>query len=299
MAALKFYSYKAIDIKDARKKLDSVPSALSIMFQSLGLCCLLSLALLGLYACGAHAAPQTTGGKPWLYRENRLPQQCQNKFYDFKDNIIPSDFVVSDSGNVTVIENTLVITMNPSVDDASVGAGTTVNTGNMFFQYGSVLAKVRVTSAPGVVHSLILIANGTNPSDGRDEIDFELVGKSKDQVESNIFSNYHPLYGVNGGIHAVADSQQWHDYRIDWSADNITWYIDGHAVRTLLPTFNEQVQDWMFPTDPMHVSFGLWDAAGKDIANAQWAGGPVNWEKYNRGVLFELRDLQIKCHTVS
>ena len=70
---------------------------------------------------------------------------------------------------------------------------------------------------------------------------------------------------------------QFHNYALDWSAQELIWSIDGVVVRTLVNN-NSTSGGHQYPQSPMQVQLGLWD--GGDPSNSPgtigWAGGLTN-----------------------
>ena len=57
-------------------------------------------------------------------------------------------------------------------------------------------------------------------TDGADEIDIEIMGKSKDKFQTNVFSKGIIEYGTFGGQHtAPGGFDKFHTYKIDWRPD--------------------------------------------------------------------------------
>ncbi|KAK6524661.1 hypothetical protein TWF281_011563 [Arthrobotrys megalospora] len=133
-------------------------------------------------------------------------------------------------------------------------------------------AEIVMKAGPGagIVSSLVF------QSDVLDEIDVEFIGNQPGNVQTNIFSKGNQdvhIYGANTG---VADAVGvFHKYTVDWTPEQIVWYIDGNPVRTLTRASLGDV----YPQTPMQIKFGPW-AAG-DPSNPpgtiEWAGGPIDY----------------------
>ncbi|KAK6540261.1 hypothetical protein TWF694_009075 [Orbilia ellipsospora] len=124
----------------------------------------------------------------------------------------------------------------------------------------------------GIVSSLV------HQSDDLDEIDVEFIGNAPGSVQTNIFSKGDQDVHIYGSTSPVADATgQFHTYVVDWTPDQITWYIDGASVRVLTRASLGDV----YPQTPMQIKFGPW-AAG-DPSNApgtvQWSGGPIDYSQ--------------------
>lgn len=114
-------------------------------------------------------------------------------------------------------------------------------------------------------------------SDTLDEIDYEWVGGNANEVQANYFGKGNTATYTRGSVHQTAENQQnFVDYGIEWTADQITWSIDGQPVRTLTP---QTAEENAYPQTPMQLKFGAWSAG--DPGNAQgtieWAMGPTDY----------------------
>jgi beta-glucanase (GH16 family) len=133
-------------------------------------------------------------------------------------------------------------------------------------------AEVSVKAAPGagIVSSFVM------QSDTLDEIDWEWLGASPDEVQTNYFGKGQTTTYNRGAFHADPGSQSgFKTYTIEWTANQIVWQIDGQTVRTLDPA-SAQGQ---YPQTPMQIKFGAW--SGGDPANApgtiEWSRGPTDY----------------------
>ena len=140
-----------------------------------------------------------------------------------------------------------------------------------YIMFGRVEITMKAAPGQGIVSSVVL------QSDDLDEIDWEFLGGSATQVQSNYFGK-----GVAGSsdravIHTVADTQsQEHTYAIDWNANQIVWSVDGTTVRAL----TYAAAAGQYPQTPMQVKIGAWaggDTSANQQGTVQWAGGPTNF----------------------
>ncbi|KAH8880688.1 glycoside hydrolase family 16 protein [Thozetella sp. PMI_491] len=143
-----------------------------------------------------------------------------------------------------------------------------------YIMFGRVEVTMRSAPGQGIVSSVVL------QSDDLDEIDFEWLGGSNTQVQTNYFGKGitdNPT--IRGQTSTTANNQdQWITYVVDWTADRIIWSVGGTAVRTL--TYNDAISG-QYPQTPMQLKIGAW--AGGDPSNAQgtinWAGGLTDYSK--------------------
>ncbi|KAJ1958603.1 putative glycosidase CRH2, partial [Dipsacomyces acuminosporus] len=161
--------------------------------------------------------------------------------------------------------------------------------------YGKVTARIKTASiAKGVVSSFIIRNDQTG-----DEIDFEFVGLSPNQVQTNYYFNnvldYTKMVPYELGASTAAD---FHDYTIDWSKDAIVWSVDGKVIRTVkkADTFDAKKNVYAFPTSEARVALSIWDggnAAGE--GTRQWAGFPTPFDG-NKVYEMYVDSVKIECN---
>jgi beta-glucanase (GH16 family) len=87
------------------------------------------------------------------------------------------------------------------------------------------------------------------PPDTHDEIDFEAMSNSFNQIQTNIYHNEplgegHPLsYPITGSL------SDYHTYRIEWLPNMVRWLVDGQEVRT---------ETVLVPDKAMAMHFNIW-----------------------------------------
>lgn len=145
---------------------------------------------------------------------------------------------------------------------------------NWYIFFGRAEVLMRAAPGTGIVSSMVLA------SDDGDEIDWELLGGNNDEVQTNYFGKGNVTLFNRGGKTPVHDVQRTtHNYTIDWQINQLTWYVDGKAVRTLKK--GDAVGGLNYPQTPMKLRIGSW--AGGDPDNAPgtiaWAGGVTDYTK--------------------
>jgi beta-glucanase (GH16 family) len=166
-------------------------------------------------------------------------------------------------------------------------------------------------------------------ADERDEIDVELLGGDPSHWQANVFApspeDKQPLWGVFSSIEDVSAGKSsddsisnFHKYSIDWSADRIVWGVDGTSVRTIskgkldagmlkLATPGSLWACWSrsseqtrkngalhYPSHPARVQLGIWDASAP-VGTAQWAKGPIDWEKAPERMTAVVKSVAVEC----
>jgi beta-glucanase (GH16 family) len=127
----------------------------------------------------------------------------------------------------------------------------------------SVRARMDAPAQRGIVGGIFLydLKRGSNTL--HDEIDFELLGNEPTKVHTNIYAD-EPL-GVgnpSAASYLSGSATGYHLYEIKWLPTRVSWYVDGHLVRTATSHI---------PTGPMHVHLNMW-APDSDWPGAYYSG---------------------------
>jgi beta-glucanase (GH16 family) len=108
-------------------------------------------------------------------------------------------------------------------------------------------ARVRyVQDQRGLIGGFFTFAG---PPDTHDEIDFEALSNSFNQIQTNIYHNEplgngHPIsYPITGSL------SDYHTYRIEWLPSMVRWLVDGQVVRT---------ETTLVPDKAMAMHFNIW-----------------------------------------
>jgi beta-glucanase (GH16 family) len=147
---------------------------------------------------------------------------------------------------------------------------------DFYILFGRVEVVMQAAPGVGIISSAVLM------SDDQDEIDWEFSGNNFAMGGGNVGTNYFGK-GIEGNYDrgtypAVSSPQtQFHSYVLDWSAEQLTWSIDGAVVRTL-GNNNATSGSYQYPQSPMQVQLGLWDGGDRsnDGGTVEWAGGYTN-----------------------
>lgn len=203
---------------------------------------------------------------------------CTDKTYKMNsmDRVVEMSKYLGDSskadwvyqGKPLVHNNNMLLTMPPQ----SVG---TVMASSTYMWYGTVKAKIKTARGKGVVTAFILYG------DVKDEIDYEWVGVDLEIAQTNYYFQGIPRYDQSKNI-TVSDSfENWHEYEVRWTPDQIEWVVDGVVGRTKKrsDTWNETANQWDFPQTPARVQLSIWPGGAETNAKGtiDWAGGVIDW----------------------
>lgn len=198
-------------------------------------------------------------------------------FKDWKKSVSPNTVYLGDPSMADWVSSGEPRQYNTSQAMLTMAQGSfgTVLSSTVYMWYGNVKARVKTSRGKGVVTAFILF------SDVQDEIDYEWVGNNLEQTQTNFYSLGNPTY-TNGGNSSMTNSyDNFHEYEIDWTPDQINWIIDGDVKRTKKrsDTWNATSQSWDFPQTPSRVQFSLWPAGDpkNPPGTVNWAGGYIDW----------------------
>ncbi|KAJ3159192.1 hypothetical protein HK101_001115 [Irineochytrium annulatum] len=198
----------------------------------------------------------------------------------------------------------------PSPNDITVVEGAvSYQGGNMqttrYLLYGTLEARIKAGPHGGVVTALTLINNVT-----LDEIDWEFVGADTSSAWTNFF--FHGLrerdpkttFEIWASHPTVQPdpTQNFHDYRVDWTPYNLTWYVDGNVVHS-----QDRLKTWEpagmgdgfgpshyhYPTTPLQLKFGVWNSQA-----VPWSQGPIDWNSPEaaNGFSASFASIKITCY---
>lgn len=141
-----------------------------------------------------------------------------------------------------------------------------------YIMFGHVEFVLKAAPGVGIVSSAIL------QSDDLDEIDFEWLGYDNANVQTNYFGKGETTTYDRGEITPAAGNHDgFSTYTIDWTADQITWSVNGNPVRTLSAS---STGGYPYPQTPMMIKVGAW--SGGDASNAEGTRGKAEcWFLFN------------------
>ncbi|KAI3399468.1 hypothetical protein diail_6730 [Diaporthe ilicicola] len=207
----------------------------------------------------------------------------------------PSEADWVSSGDPLVYKDNVLLTM-PAYKAGTVLAST------VYMWYGNVKATMKSSRGNGVVSAFILL------SDVKDEIDFEFIGADLETVQTNYYYQANPVWTNSKNITDLSDTyDNFHDYEIQWSPDQVVWLVDGNVGRTLkkTDTWNATTNQYDFPQTPARVQLSIWP--GGNATNSEytieWAGGAIDWNSddiRNYGYDFAtVSEVSIECYNAT
>lgn len=188
-----------------------------------------------------------------------------SSFWLLRDDTFPSNLALFEPSNFSTLNNGIgrltLYKERSGVRDYTSAAICS----SQRFLYGQFEAAIRPTNTPGVITGVFLHRNSP-----RQEIDIEFLGKDTTKMLVNVY--YNPgsdgarfEYGYRGtpvlielGFDA---SEDFHRYRIEWSATVIRWYVDD---RLVYERFNWEPTP--IPQLPMQFHVNLWPSRSVKLA---------------------------------
>jgi hypothetical protein len=230
------------------------------------------VSLLGLLSVIAPAVAQTwTDCNPLKRTDCPLnPALAQNHTFDWTQTTLGKEWNVT-AGQIPCDEKGASFTINQKGDSPTMKT-------EFYIFWGKIEVNMKVASGQGIVSSIVLESNDL------DEIDWEMIGGNRTHVETNYFGKgnitimdraiWYPM--------STAPQDNFHNYSVEWTKDEIKWGIDGGVIRTVPVTDPKTINGTQYPQTPMTIRLGVW--AGGDSKNPngtiEWAGGLTN---YNDG----------------
>ncbi|GAB1321029.1 putative glycosidase CRH2 [Madurella fahalii] len=203
----------------------------------------------------------------------------------------PSEADWVGQGEPLLYDGNVLLTMAPRT------VGTVLAT-TTYMWYGNVKARLKTSRGAGVVTAFILF------SDVKDEIDYEWVGVDLNAAQTNYYFQGIPNYDNSDNITVVDTYNEFHEYEIQWTPDEIRWLIDGKLGRTKKrsETWNATSNQWAFPQTPSRVQISIWPGglATNAKGTIDWAGGEIDWnsdEIQNYGYYFAtFAEVTVECY---
>ncbi|KAI9842717.1 MAG: hypothetical protein M1838_003015 [Thelocarpon superellum] len=191
------------------------------------------------------------------------PALGTSESWDFTKGAFPSSWTPT-GGVPTYDSNGVSFTVAKSGDSPTLVS-------NFYLMFGQVDVVMKVAPGQGIVSAFVLL------SDDLDEIDYEWTGPGTATAQTNYFVKGGTPPGVSTGASFPNPGCEtaFHKYTVTWTAEQITWFIDGTAIRTITAAGTNN----LIPQTPSQIKLGIW--SGGDPANApgtiNWAGGVTNY----------------------
>lgn len=181
------------------------------------------------------------------------------------------DFASGQSSEFTTQSNVVFDSDGAHLTVAASGDAPQLNS-NWYIMFGHVEVVMKAAPGAGIVSSVVL------QSDTLDEIDWEWLGATDDEVQSNYFGKGQTTTYDRAAVHAVQGTQDtFHTYTIDWTDERIVWQINGQTIRVL----EAGDAHGQFPQTPCQFKIGAW--SGGDPGNPQgtidWSRGPTDYSQ--------------------
>ncbi|MGY5451861.1 family 16 glycosylhydrolase [Agarivorans sp. MS3-6] len=99
--------------------------------------------------------------------------------------------------------------------------------------YGKFVVRMKLVSEPGVVSSFFTYDNESWQGNGIpwSEIDFEAIGKTPQQLQTNLITGKLNKRKHSEKNHNVPQLEEFVEYAITWTPDEIIWQVDGETIR--------------------------------------------------------------------
>jgi endo-1,3-1,4-beta-glycanase ExoK len=125
--------------------------------------------------------------------------------------------------------------------------------------YGLYETRMRTAAGSGL-NTGMFTYSGPPLTTVHDEMDFEFLGKSPNQVQTNFWVNKQGNNEVNVPVPGGAASA-FNNYAIEWTPTSVKWYINGKLVRSATGS--------PLPVTPGQFFLTLWSGSS---VNADWLG---------------------------
>ncbi|SEF84969.1 family 16 glycosylhydrolase [Vibrio hangzhouensis] len=152
--------------------------------------------------------------------------------------------------------------------------------------FGKFVIRMKMVSKPGVVSSFFAYDNeswvGGIPWR---EIDIESIGKQENLLQTNLITGEASARVHSENLHIIDNIEEFHEYSLVWTPDEITWQVDGETVHQELAVHSLQVREMR--DSPQSYRMNLWvaesvDWVGKFDASTLPLQQTIDWIEYYR-----------------
>jgi len=167
--------------------------------------------------------------------------------------------------NAEIVDGKLIITARQEAYEGEEGAtdytsAKLITKGKGDWQYGRFEIKAQLPEGHGTWPAIWMLPSKDNmnwPDDGEIDI-MEHVGYDQNKVFGTVHTRaYNHTKGTqrSDSIMVEAASDSFHVYRIDWTPESITWYVDGQRYNTF-KNEHKTMAEWPFDK-PFHLILNL------------------------------------------
>lgn len=180
------------------------------------------------------------------------------------------EYYRSGTNNIKVEDGCLAITAKKeSYGGASYTSGRITTCNKQLFQYGTIEARIKMPVGQGLWPAFWMLGKTTSwPNGGEIDI-MEHINS-----ETTVYGTGHDWNGGNtvskGGSLNDIDVTQFHVYRIDWTEESITWFVDDKEYFTLdISEDNGYFPNTQVFHEPYYLLLNL-------AVGGTWPGDPVD-----------------------
>ena len=121
-------------------------------------------------------------------------------------------------------------------------------------QFGVFVLRSRATDDPNCMVALWMIGYEDLPERSAEICICEIFGKYVDRESASIGMGVHPfgdpaIVDEFEEVRRPIDVREFHDYAAEWTADHVTFFVDGHCIRTVGQS----------PQYPMQFMLGIYE----------------------------------------
>lgn len=151
--------------------------------------------------------------------------------------------------------------------------------------FGKFVVKMKMLSNPGTVSSFFTYDNQSWQGEGRPwrEIDIEAIGKTPDQLQTNLITGTLDKRIHSENIHKVENLNDFHTYILEWTPDYISWEVDNKVIHKETAENSQQVIDMRDTPQTYRMNVWVSEAigwVGKFEPQSLPAYQAVDWIEY-------------------
>ncbi|MCO5051291.1 MAG: glycoside hydrolase family 16 protein [Verrucomicrobiae bacterium] len=180
------------------------------------------------------------------------------------------------TNNVRIENGQLIIEAHPdNFQDVRYSSGRIKTQGKFSFTYGRAEARIKIPRGQGIWPAFWMLGDRITthgwPACGEIDI-MENIGREPKLIHGTIHGPGYSGNGSIGGVSALPDhgnfADDFHVYAIEWTPDQIRWFMDGTAYFQATPKLLPEGATWAF-TQPHFLLLNL-------AVGGHWPGYPDN-----------------------